>query len=40
LRNVIEQKFEPHAYAFETIAKEFKSMFRVSTIGLALLTPP
>ena len=40
LRNVIEQNFEPHAYAFETIAKEFKSMFRVSTIGLALLTPP
>ncbi len=30
LRNVIEQSFEPHAYAFEAIARDFAPMFRVS----------
>ena len=30
LRNVIEQPFEPHAYAFETVAREFAPKFRVS----------
>ncbi len=36
LRNVIEQTFEPHAYAFETIAKEFKPVFRVSTQAMRI----
>jgi Zn-dependent peptidase ImmA (M78 family) len=30
MRGVVEQTFEPHAHAFETIAKKFNSMFRVS----------
>ncbi|MEW8333882.1 MAG: ImmA/IrrE family metallo-endopeptidase, partial [Candidatus Thiodiazotropha sp.] len=30
LRNVIEQSFEPHVYAFETVAREFAPKFRVS----------
>lgn len=33
---VLEEKFEPHACAFETIAKEFKSMFRVSTQAMRI----
>ncbi len=36
LRNVIEQTFEPHAYAFETIAKEFKPMLCVSTQAMRI----
>ena len=30
LRNVIEQLFDPHIYAFETVAREFAPLFRVS----------
>lgn len=33
---VVEETFEPHAYAFETIAKEFKPMFRVSTQAMRI----
>lgn len=30
LRNMIEQSFEPHAFVFETVAREFAPKFRVS----------
>lgn len=30
LRNMFEQTFEPHAYTFETVAREFAPLFRVS----------
>ena len=33
---VVEETFEPHAYAFEAIAKEFKPMFRVSTQAMRI----
>ena len=36
MRNTFEQTLEPHAYAFETIAKEFKPMFRVSTQAMRI----
>ena len=32
----IDQTFEPHAYAFESIAKELKPMFRVSTQAMRI----
>ena len=49
LRNVPEQTFEPHAYTFETVAREFAPKFRVSiqamrirleTLGLLLVDRP
>ena len=33
---VVEGTFEPHAYAFATIAKELKPMFRVSTQAMRI----
>lgn len=36
LQSAIEQTYEPHGYAFETIAKEFKSIFRVSTQAMRI----
>jgi len=36
LLNSIEQVYEPHGYAFDAIAKEFKSMFRVSTQAMRI----
>lgn len=49
LSNVIEQSFEPHAYIFETVAREFAPLFRVSiqamrirleNLGLLLVNHP
>lgn len=36
LRNAMEQTFEPHAYTFETISREFSPMFRVSTQAMRI----
>jgi len=36
LRNVMEQNFEPHIYTFETVAREFAPMFRVSVQSMRI----
>ena len=49
LRNMFEQTFDPHIYTFETVAREFAPMFRVSiqamrirleNLGLLLIDHP